>query len=70
LLVLKMDVEGAELEATRDGKILKDAPCVIVEPHDFMFPGRDCLTYACSWLTMSGRRIEPGQRRKPDIPGL
>ncbi|WFP61650.1 MULTISPECIES: FkbM family methyltransferase [unclassified Mesorhizobium] len=58
LLMLKMDIEGAELEATRDGNILKGAPCVIVEPHDFMFPGRGCLTHVYSWLTMSGRRID------------
>jgi FkbM family methyltransferase len=49
LLMLKMDIEGAELEATRDcGKVLKDVPCIIVEPHDFMFPGRGCLTFVYS----------------------
>ncbi|RWP92576.1 MAG: FkbM family methyltransferase [Mesorhizobium sp.] len=57
LLMLKMDIEGAELEATRDcGKVLKDVPCIIVEPHDFMFPGRGCLTFVYSLL--SGRKID------------
>lgn len=57
LLMLKMDIEGAELEATRDcGEILKDVPCIMVEPHDFMFPGRGCLTFVYSLL--SGRNID------------
>lgn len=58
LLMLKMDIEGAEREATRDVRILKDVPCVIVEPHDFMFPGRGCLSYVYSSLTMGGRSID------------
>ncbi|TIN30642.1 MAG: FkbM family methyltransferase [Mesorhizobium sp.] len=57
LLMLKMDIEGAELEATCDcGKVLKDVPCIVVEPHDFMFPGRGCLTFVYSLL--SGRNID------------
>lgn len=57
LLMLKMDIEGAELEATRDcGKVLKDVPCIIVEPHDFMFPGRGCLTFVYSLF--GGRSID------------
>jgi FkbM family methyltransferase len=58
LLMLKMDIEGAELEATRDVRILKDVPCVIVEPHDFLFPGRGCLSHVYSSLTMGGRSID------------
>ena len=58
LLMLKMDIEGAELEATRDGRMLKDVPCVVVEPHDFMFPGRGCLTHLYASLTMGGRSID------------
>ncbi|TPK92602.1 FkbM family methyltransferase [Mesorhizobium sp. B2-4-17] len=57
LLVLKMDIEGAELEAMREcGKVLKDVPCIIVEPHDFMFPGRGCLTFVYS--SFGGRSID------------
>ncbi|PBB87880.1 MULTISPECIES: FkbM family methyltransferase [unclassified Mesorhizobium] len=52
LLILKMDIEGAEREVTRDcGKLLRDAPCIIVEPHDFLFPGRGCLSFVYASLT-------------------
>ena len=57
LLMLKMDIEGAELEATRDcGKVLEEVPCIVVEPHDFMFPGRGCLTFVYSLF--NGRSMD------------
>ena len=57
LLMLKMDIEGAELDATRDcGKVLKDVPCIIVEPHDFMLPGRGCLSFV--YASLNGRSID------------
>lgn len=57
LLMLKMDIEGAELEAMRDsGDLLRDVPCIVVEPHDFMLPGRGCLTPVYSAL--SGRKVD------------
>ena len=57
LLMLKMDIEGAELEATRDcGKVLEEVPCIVVEPHDFMFPGRGCLTFVYSLF--NGRSVD------------
>ena len=57
MLMLKMDIEGAELEATRDcGKVLEEVPCIVVEPHDFMFPGRGCLTFVYSLF--NGRSMD------------
>ncbi|MER9196991.1 FkbM family methyltransferase [Mesorhizobium australicum] len=57
LVMLKMDIEGAELEATRDcGKILEEVPCIVVEPHDFMLPGRGCLTFVYSLF--NGRSMD------------
>lgn len=57
LLMLKMDIEGAELEATRDcGELLCDTPCIVIEPHDFMLPGRGCLSHV--FASLAGRKID------------
>lgn len=57
LLMLKMDIEGAELEATRNSHdLLEDAPCIVIEPHDFMLPGRGCLTHI--YTSLAGTRID------------
>jgi FkbM family methyltransferase len=44
ILILKLDIEGAESEVFRTGEAtLRSTPCIIVEPHDFMAPGANCL---------------------------
>ena len=39
-LIIKLDIEGSEREVCRASqRLLRSAPCIIVEPHDFMLPG-------------------------------
>lgn len=43
-LVVKLDIEGAEnavIDASPD--VFRSVPCLMIEPHDFMYPGRACL---------------------------
>jgi len=45
LLVLKLDIEGAEREVCEEaGALLRGVPCILVEPHDWINPGSACLT--------------------------
>jgi FkbM family methyltransferase len=56
-LIVMLDIEGAEREAcAASGSVLREAPCVMVEPHDFMLPGAGCLTPLFAML--SGRRLD------------
>ena len=44
LLILKLDVEGAEKEiCAASTDILRGVPCIVLEPHDWLFPGRACM---------------------------
>lgn len=44
ILMLKLDIEGAEREvAAASGRLISEIPCVIAEPHDWMLPGRGSL---------------------------
>jgi hypothetical protein len=39
-LIIKLDIEGSERETCRvSGDVLRRAPCIIIEPHDWMLPG-------------------------------
>jgi FkbM family methyltransferase len=39
-LIIKLDIEGSERETCRVSQdVLRRAPCIIIEPHDFMLPG-------------------------------
>ena len=39
-LIIKLDIEGSEREVCKVSHVLlRSAPCVIIEPHDFMLPG-------------------------------
>lgn len=43
-LLVKLDIEGSEravCESSMD--LLGTVPCVVIEPHDWLFPGRGCL---------------------------
>jgi len=45
LLILKLDIEGSEKEVIEaDPGVVCSAMCIMIEPHDFMQPGRGCLT--------------------------
>jgi len=45
LLILKLDLEGSEKEVIEaDPGVVCSAMCIMIEPHDFMQPGRGCLT--------------------------
>ena len=57
LLILKLDIEGAEREvclACPD--LVRTAPCILVEPHDFKFPGAACLTPLFS--AIAGKQVD------------
>jgi FkbM family methyltransferase len=57
LLILKLDIEGAErevCEASPDA--VRSAPCILVEPHDFKFPGAGCLTPLLN--AIAGKRVD------------
>jgi FkbM family methyltransferase len=57
VLVLKLDIEGAErqvCEASPD--IIRLAPCVMIEPHDYDRPGLGCL--APLYRAISGKEVD------------
>jgi FkbM family methyltransferase len=44
-LIIKLDIEGAEREVIEaSAETIKSAPCLLIEPHDFMLPGAGCLS--------------------------
>ena len=44
-LIVKLDVEGAEREIIESSPdIFRTAACIMIEPHDFKFPGSCCLS--------------------------
>jgi FkbM family methyltransferase len=44
VLVLKLDIEGAEREvAAASPDVIRSAMCIMIEPHDFMLPGYACM---------------------------
>jgi FkbM family methyltransferase len=45
LLIVKLDIEGAErVVCAAARQVLRDAACIIIEPHDWMRPGAGYLT--------------------------
>jgi hypothetical protein len=43
-LIIKLDIEGGEKTvAAASQSIFQVAACIMVEPHDFKFPGGACL---------------------------
>lgn len=56
-LIIKLDIEGAEREVVSScPEVFAEAKCIIVEPHDFMYPGDACLTPL--YEIASGRRFD------------
>lgn len=56
-LIIKLDVEGAEKEIAEEAHdLMTNAPCILVEPHDFMLPGSGVLSPLFDAL--SGRNID------------
>lgn len=44
LLIAKIDIEGAEREACAVSvDLLRETPCIVIEPHDWMIPGNGSL---------------------------
>jgi FkbM family methyltransferase len=44
-LIIKLDIEGAEREVVAScPDIFAQAKCIVVEPHDVMYPGAACLS--------------------------
>jgi len=44
-LIIKLDIEGAEAEVCRSApELLRNAACLLIEPHDYLRPGSSCLS--------------------------
>jgi FkbM family methyltransferase len=57
LLILKLDIEGAEREVCKSSPhVIRAAPCVLVEPHDFKMPGAACL--APLFSAIAGKEVD------------
>ena len=57
LLILKLDIEGAEREVVAScPDLVAEAKCILVEPHDFMSPGSNCL--APLYKIAAGRKFD------------
>ena len=56
-LLLKLDIEGAEYDVVESsGDLVSRFPCLMIEPHDWMFGGRGCLSPLFS--TINGRKVD------------
>lgn len=56
-LILKFDIEGAEREVIAAAAgIVRDAACILIEPHDFMQPGHGCM--APLLQALAGKRMD------------
>jgi len=57
LVLLKLDVEGAEIEIiSHSAEAIRGCPCVMIEPHDWIWPGKNSL--APLFGVLAGRRID------------
>jgi hypothetical protein len=57
ILVIKLDVEGAEkVICSSAPDLIGDAECIIVEPHDFKWPGLGSLSPL--YAAIAGRAID------------
>jgi FkbM family methyltransferase len=57
LLLIKLDIEGAEREVCSSSQeSIRAAPCILIEPHDFKLPGSGCL--APLYSALAGRKMD------------
>jgi FkbM family methyltransferase len=57
LLILKLDIEGAENTVVAAcPEVVRASPCIMIEPHDFMHPGSSCL--APLYAAITGRAMD------------
>ena len=57
LLLVKLDIEGAEREVCSSAQdSIRSAPCILIEPHDFKFPGSSSL--APLYSALAGRKVD------------
>jgi FkbM family methyltransferase len=57
-LLIKLDIEGSERDAcSTSHEVLRSSPVIIIEPHDFMLPGKACLAPLLSALEGQDRDI-------------
>lgn len=57
LIILKLDIEGAEREVCKAScQDVRNAPCVLVEPHDLQFPGAASL--APLYSAVAGKNVD------------
>jgi FkbM family methyltransferase len=57
-LLIKLDIEGSERDACSTSReVLRSTPIILIEPHDFMLPGRACLAPLLSALEGQDRDI-------------
>ena len=56
-LIVKLDIEGAERQVMEaDSDVFSAAPCIIIEPHDYMIPGGACLVPL--FAAVAGREMD------------
>ena len=56
-LIIKLDIEGAENEVCRASpELLRQAACLLTEPHDRLNPGSSCLSPL--YDALHGRRVD------------
>lgn len=56
-LIVKLDIEGGEGEVcAASGEILRQAACLMIEPHDFLNPGSACLS--ALYGALAGRQVD------------
>ena len=57
LLILKLDIEGAEKQVCEaSANIIHDVPYIVIEPHDFMLGGEACLSPL--FKAIAGRKVD------------
>jgi FkbM family methyltransferase len=56
VLLIKLDIEGSERDVCATSReVLRSSPVIIIEPHDFMLPGKACLAPLLSALADQDR---------------
>jgi len=56
-LIIKLDIEGAEGEVCRSApELIRQAACLLIEPHDYLRPGSSCLSPL--YDALNGRRVD------------